>query len=170
MPFSSPFPSLDIRKCNLLDYLFPRKNAPSDTPIWIDSKDTDQHLTSRSLLQWSKRLALGLDHIGSKPGEVVMIFTPNHVYVPVAYLGIVGSKRIFSGANPAYTVSGNCFASIVQDRTLTTLRDDTPGFKHRGAIHSCTPKSDQSGSSSGERCRPTRRSCFPILRRAMRAC
>jgi 4-coumarate--CoA ligase len=47
-----------------------------------------------------------LDRIGSKPGEVVMILTPNHIFVPVAYLGIVGSKRIFSGANPAYTVSG----------------------------------------------------------------
>jgi hypothetical protein len=44
--------------------------------------------------------------MGSKPDEVVMIFTPNHIFVPVAYLGIVGSKRIFSGANPAYTVSG----------------------------------------------------------------
>ncbi|CAN9128785.1 unnamed protein product [Alternaria alternata] len=105
MPFPSPFPTLDIPKCNLLDYLFPQGAVPSDTPIWIDSKDTDQHLTPRSLLQWSKRLALGLDRIGSKPGEVVMIFTPNHIFVPVAYLGIVGSKRIFSGANPAYTVS-----------------------------------------------------------------
>jgi acyl-coenzyme A synthetase/AMP-(fatty) acid ligase len=106
MPFSSPFPALDIPKCNLLDYLFPQGAAHSDTPIWIDSKNTEQHLTPRSLLQWSKRLALGLDRIGSKPGEVVMIITPNHIFVPVAYLGIVGSKRIFSGANPAYTVSG----------------------------------------------------------------
>ncbi|OAL57412.1 acetyl-CoA synthetase-like protein [Pyrenochaeta sp. DS3sAY3a] len=105
MPFSSPFPAIDIPKCNLLEYLFPQGQSPSDTPIWIDSKDTNQHLTPRTLLQWTKRLALGLDRLGSKPGEVVMIFTPNHVFVPVAYLGIVGSKRIFSGANPAYTVS-----------------------------------------------------------------
>ena len=113
-PFPSPFPTLDIPKCNLLDYLFPQGAVPSDTPIWIDSKDTDQHLTPRSLLQWSKRLALGLDRIGSKPGEVVMIFTPNHIFVPVAYLGIVGSKRIFSGANPAYTVSGKMILKVQQ--------------------------------------------------------
>lgn len=106
MPFSSPFPALDIPKCNLLEYLFPKGRTPTDTPIWIDSKDTSHYLTPKSLLQWSKRLALGLDRIGSKQGEVVMILTPNHIFVPVAYLGIVGSKRIFSGANPAYTISG----------------------------------------------------------------
>jgi 4-coumarate--CoA ligase len=106
MPFSSPFPALDIPKCNLLEYLFPKGSRPSDTPLWIDSKDINHYLTPRTLLQWTKRLALGLDRIGSRPGEVVMILTPNHIFVPVAYLGIVGSKRIFSGANPAYTVSG----------------------------------------------------------------
>ncbi|KAH7066150.1 hypothetical protein BKA63DRAFT_546765 [Paraphoma chrysanthemicola] len=105
MPFSSPFPALSIPKCNLLEYLFPTGSTPTDTPIWIDSQNTDHHLTPRTLLQWTKRLALGLDRVGSKPGEVVLILTPNHIFVPVAYLGIVGSKRIFSGANPAYTVS-----------------------------------------------------------------
>ncbi|KAF2186724.1 acetyl-CoA synthetase-like protein [Zopfia rhizophila CBS 207.26] len=105
MPFTSPFPALDIPRVNLLDYLFPAKETPLDTPIWIDAKDPNHHLTPRTLLQWTKRLALGLDRLGSKPGEVVMIYTTNHIFVPVAYLGIVGSRRIFSGANPAYTLS-----------------------------------------------------------------
>ena len=109
MPFSSPFPDLEIPKCNLLEYLFPKGEKVEETPIWIDAKDTGHHLTPRALLQWSKRLALGLDRLGSKPQEVVMIYTPNQIFVPVAYLGIVGSKRIFSGANPAYTVSGMHF-------------------------------------------------------------
>lgn len=106
MPFSSLHRDLDIPKCNLLDYLFPKDQTPADTPIWIDAKNPEQTLSSRSLLQWTKKLALGLDRLGVKQGEVVLIFTPNHVFVPVAYLGIVGSKRIFSGANPAYTIAG----------------------------------------------------------------
>ncbi|KAL5390167.1 hypothetical protein PMIN06_002077 [Paraphaeosphaeria minitans] len=119
MPFSSPFPSLNIPKCNLLEYLFPTGQPVTETPIWIDAQDTNHYLTPRLLLQWSKRLALGLDRLGIKPREVVMILTPNHIFVPVAYLGIVGSKRIFSGANPAYTVSelkhqiSNTQASII---------------------------------------------------------
>ncbi|KAF2852470.1 acetyl-CoA synthetase-like protein [Plenodomus tracheiphilus IPT5] len=105
MPYPSPFPAVQIPKTNLVDFLFPKGSEPPDVPIWIDSQDPTQYLSSRSLLQWTKRLALALDRIGSKPGEVVMILTPNHIFVPVAYLGIVGSKRIFSGANPTYTVS-----------------------------------------------------------------
>ncbi|PVH95803.1 acetyl-CoA synthetase-like protein [Periconia macrospinosa] len=105
MPLSSPHPDVEIPKCNLLEYLFPREGAPTDTPIWNDAKNPNHHLTPKTLLEWAKRLALGLDRLQSKPGEVVMIFTPNHIFVPVAYLGIVGSKRIFSGANPAYTIS-----------------------------------------------------------------
>jgi hypothetical protein len=36
----------------------------------------------------------------------VVIFTPNQIFIPVAYLGIVGSRRVFSGINPNYTASG----------------------------------------------------------------
>ena len=106
MPFSSPHPTLAIPKVDLLSYLFPLGVEPSDTPIWIDSSNPNESLSPRQLLQWVKRLALGLDRLGVKEGDVVMIHTPNHIFVPVAYLGIVGSRRVFSGANPAYTVSG----------------------------------------------------------------
>lgn len=41
-----------------------------------------------------------------KKGDVVMIYTPNHIFVPVAYLGIVGAGFAFSGANPVYTLPG----------------------------------------------------------------
>lgn len=57
------------------------------------------------MLLWVRRLGCGLDKLGIAKGAVVMILTPNHLFVPVAYQGIVGSGRIFSGANPSYTVS-----------------------------------------------------------------
>jgi len=44
-----------------------------------------------------------LNKLGVESNDVVMIVTPNHIFVPIAYLGTVGSGRIFSGANPAYT-------------------------------------------------------------------
>ena len=106
MPFKSPFPSLDIPKVDILSYLFPDNESPSETPVWIDSENPKHHLSPKELLHWVKRLAVGLDRLGVKRGEVVMIFTPNHIFVPVAYLGIVGSGRVFSGANSIYTVAG----------------------------------------------------------------
>jgi 4-coumarate--CoA ligase len=43
--------------------------------------------------------------LGIAQGDVCMIYSPNHLFIPVAYLGIVGSVRAFSAANPIYTVS-----------------------------------------------------------------
>jgi acyl-CoA synthetase (AMP-forming)/AMP-acid ligase II len=106
MPQTSPFPPLDIPQTDLLSYLFPPNKEPSDTPIWLDSGNPENNLSPRQLLNWVKRLAVGLDGLGIAEGEPVVIFTPNQIFIPVAYLGIVGSRRVFSGINPNYTTSG----------------------------------------------------------------
>jgi len=108
MPFQSPLPRLDIPQMDILSYLFPPNKPLSTTPIWIDSKNPSVSLSPAQLLQWVKRLGFGLGRLGVKKGEVVMIFTPNHIFVPVAYLGVVGAGYAFSGANPVYTVAGEC--------------------------------------------------------------
>lgn len=102
--FKSVFPPLDIPKTNILSYLYPTNQTVSDNPIWIDAQDPANSLSPRQMLSWVRRLGFGLDRLGVGKGEVVMIVTPNHIFVPVAYQGIVGSGRIFSGANPIYTV------------------------------------------------------------------
>lgn len=105
MPHHSPFPSLDIPQQNILSYLF-AQGPVSDQPLWLDSRDPSHNLSPQTLLQWVKRLGFGLERLGLEKGDVVMICTPNQIFVPVAYLGIVGTGCIFSGANPAYTVHG----------------------------------------------------------------
>jgi len=107
MPFKSIYADLDIPQSNLLDFTFPAGSTPSDRPLWIDSKDTSVSLSAAQTLEWVKRLGFGLQRAGIKKGEVVMIFTPNHVFVPVAYLGIVGAGHSFSAGNPAYTIPGS---------------------------------------------------------------
>ena len=104
MVVKSPY-NLQIPSTDILTYLFGAQ-PPADEPVWIDAVDPSRFLTPRTLLQWVKRLAVGLDKLGLKSGDVVLIFTPNHIFVPVAYLGTVGSKRVFSGANPGYGAEG----------------------------------------------------------------
>ncbi|KAH9214227.1 4-coumarate-CoA ligase [Leptodontidium sp. 2 PMI_412] len=104
MPFKSLLPDIDIPKVDLLSYVFPEGTSPSTDPLWRDTKDPNNSISPAQLLQWIKRLAVGLRNAGVKKGEVVMIYTPNHIYVPVAYLGISGTGHAFSGANPIYTV------------------------------------------------------------------
>lgn len=155
MPFSSPYPSLDIPETNILSYLFPPGEEPYDEPIWFDSKNASNNLSPKQLLHWVRRLALGLERLGLKKGDVVMIFTPNHIFVPVAYLGIVGAGCVFSGANPSYTVPGKCISSSPVPRySLETpidlhnkkTRACTPDHEHNGQDDTRTPKAPRDGN------------------------
>ena len=103
--YSSPWPILDVPQCNILTYLFPPGSKVSKDPLWIDAKDTSNSLSPAQMLLLIQRFALGLDKLGIKEKEAIMVFTPNHIFVPVAYLAAAGSRRYFTGANPAYTAS-----------------------------------------------------------------
>ncbi|KAL9064210.1 MAG: hypothetical protein Q9157_007916 [Trypethelium eluteriae] len=109
MPYHSPF-QIDIPATDVLSYVFPQGQSPSDKPIWIDADNAQANsLSPKQLLQWVKRLGLGLDKLGLKQDNVVMVFSSNHIFVPCAYLGIAGSGRIFSGCNPAYGVTETAY-------------------------------------------------------------
>lgn len=69
------------------------------------------------MLQWIKRVIIGLDKLGLQKGDVCLVHTPNHVLFPAAYLGIVGGSRCFSAINPIYTVD-----EIVHQMTLTNAK------------------------------------------------
>jgi 4-coumarate--CoA ligase len=107
MPTESPF-QIDIPSTNLLTYLFPSEedDSVSDKPIWIDADDIQHALSPRQLLHWVKRLGAGLQGLGLKEQDVVMVYSLNHIFVPVAYAGVAGGGYVFSGCNPAYGVDG----------------------------------------------------------------
>ena len=109
MVITSPFPEIEFPQTDILTYLFGSGNNLPDTPLWINAADTSNSLSPRSALQWIKRLGMGLDKLGVGRGDVVMLISPNHVFVPVAYLGVVGAGRVFSGANPMYTADEMAF-------------------------------------------------------------
>lgn len=106
MLIRSPYPDLNIPEQDVLTYLFGSGDSLSERPLWINAANPATYLSLRTGLQWIKRLAVGLDRMGVNKGDVLMIVSPNHILVPIAYLGAVGSGRIFSGANPLYTVDG----------------------------------------------------------------
>ncbi|KAF2685133.1 acetyl-CoA synthetase-like protein [Lentithecium fluviatile CBS 122367] len=128
MPSQSPF-RIDIPATDLLSYLFPPSKPASDKPIWVDADDTRHSLSPRQLLQWVKRLGAGLQGLGLRKQDVVMMYSHNHIFVPVAYLGISGSGCIFSGCNPAYGVdetayqieNTTCKVILVEPPLLPTL-------------------------------------------------
>ncbi|KAK3080179.1 hypothetical protein LTS18_002901, partial [Coniosporium uncinatum] len=108
MPEKSPF-QIDIPASDVLSYLFPPNSTPSDSAVWIDADNTSNSLSPRQLLQWAKRLGIGLERLGIREGEVALVMSTNHIFIPVAYFGIAGTRRVFSGCNPAYGVDEVAF-------------------------------------------------------------
>lgn len=136
MPFKSVYDHIDIPQSNVLTYIFGNGSLLSNEPIWIDAKNPQKNLSPHQLLQWVRRLGLGLQRLGLERGDVVMICTPNHIFVPVAYLGIAGSGHIFSGANPMSTVPGMSFQVLGKKNNF---------FLHASSISRVSEMDSQSG-------------------------
>jgi 4-coumarate--CoA ligase len=111
MPFASRLPPLTLPKCGILDFLFPPQQAPSEQPLWIDAADTSHWLSPKGALALAKRFGSGLQRLGVCQGDVCLLYTPNHIMVPVSYLGAVGAGVAFSGANPSFNANGDLYCA-----------------------------------------------------------
>jgi 4-coumarate--CoA ligase len=112
MVFKSPLPPLNLPQTNILDFLFPSGKEPSEKPLWIDADNPKNYISPRTALQWIKRLGFGMERLGIRRGDSCLIFTPNHIFVPITYLGFVGYGATFSGSNPSFTVKGKHLRKI----------------------------------------------------------
>ena len=95
-----------IPQTDLLTYLFLQDAENGHQPLWYSASNPACRLTKAEALLWIKRLAIGLKALGIKRGDRVMLLSPNHIFVPIVYLGIIGSGAIFTGASSASTSSG----------------------------------------------------------------
>jgi hypothetical protein len=107
MPYISEF-TINIPSTDLLTYLFPPDNEEDvNQPIWISAADPSILLNRKQAVQWIRRMAVGLKKLQLKTGDVVLIISPNHVFVPVAYIGSIACGAVFSGLTPLASVNGN---------------------------------------------------------------
>jgi len=121
MPFHSPHPKLNIPKCNILSYVFADGRAKEESPLWMDAANPSNSLSMLEMHLLVRRFALGLDDMAVPIGSAVMIFSPNHIYVPMVYLATAGSKRAFTGANPVCTVSEVSYQMKIVDAAVVLI-------------------------------------------------
>ncbi|KAH8817160.1 4-coumarate-CoA ligase [Xylogone sp. PMI_703] len=107
MIHKSPLPSVTIPEKSVLDRVFTSASPShklSTDPLWIDADDDSNYASLHSAREWVKRLGCGLQKRGLGKGDVVLVFTPNHIFVPIGFLGALASGAAFSGSNPSFTV------------------------------------------------------------------
>lgn len=109
MSYKSLF-TIIIPRTDLLTYLFPPdRDDDISKPIWISASNPSISLHKKQALQWTRRMAIGLKKLQLKTGDVVLMISPNHVFVPVAYLGSIAYGAVFSGLTPLASVNGHYY-------------------------------------------------------------
>jgi acyl-CoA synthetase (AMP-forming)/AMP-acid ligase II len=88
----------------LQQWVFGSSQGPiPDKKLYIDPERPDTHyLTKADYRLLGKRVALGLQAEGIKPGDRVLVFSGNNLYFPSFFMGVLMSGGIFTGANPTY--------------------------------------------------------------------
>ncbi|GBC09291.1 hypothetical protein RclHR1_08740011 [Rhizophagus clarus] len=120
MIFRSKFPDVDLKKIGIYQFITSNPyGIDDDKAIFIDGI-TDKKLTFGQLKANSKKLAFGLiNKIGFKRGNVLAIYSPNHIDYPVAIFGTIAAGGIVSPVNPEYTPEEfatqliDCGASVI---------------------------------------------------------
>jgi 4-coumarate--CoA ligase len=110
MPYKSRW-SVPIPDVSLPTFLFgssadlPHDPSQPDKLSLIEADRSDTHYFTRASYQlWSQRFALGLRKSGLfKPGDRLLLFSPNDLFVPVVFMGTLMAGGIYSGANPTFT-------------------------------------------------------------------
>ncbi|KAG7402663.1 Acyl-CoA ligase azaF [Fusarium oxysporum f. sp. rapae] len=90
-----------------------------DKTIFVDASNPKRVLTFSAFQQYSKRLALGFRRLGVQPGDRVLIFCENDIFIPCMFFGVIMAGAIFTGASPSSTVPE--LTNQLQDSGATAL-------------------------------------------------
>lgn len=108
MVFRSPFPSVEIPRVTLHDFVLGGAAARGDAPALVDAV-TGRALTYAHLVDQVRRLAAGLANRGIGQGDVVAIWSPNVPEYAVVFHAVSRLGAILTTANPTYTVEELAF-------------------------------------------------------------
>ncbi|CAI2172452.1 4263_t:CDS:10 [Funneliformis geosporum] len=110
MIFKSRFLDIEIPKIGIYQYATSNTSGIDDEkPIFIDAT-TDKKLSFGEFKRNSRRFAAGLvNKVGFKRGDVLAIFSPNHLDYPTVIYGAIAAGGKVSPINPLYTVDECAF-------------------------------------------------------------
>jgi 4-coumarate--CoA ligase len=96
--------TVSIPKISIPTFIFGSPTAPLPDSIAFADVDNPTALsfTWDSLREWSKRFASGLLAAGLQQGDRVLIFSPNDVFYPVVFYGIIMAGGIYNSANSRF--------------------------------------------------------------------
>jgi 4-coumarate--CoA ligase len=96
--------TIAVPEVSIPTFMFGSPNAPlGDGLAYADADDpATLSMTWNDFRLWSQRFAAGLVAAGLQKGDRVVIFSPNNIFYPVVFTGVVMAGGIYSPANAKF--------------------------------------------------------------------
>jgi acyl-CoA synthetase (AMP-forming)/AMP-acid ligase II len=100
--FKSKYEDVDVPHVSVGEFMLDRISKFGNKPALIDSA-SGSTITFNALVLLIKQFAKGIQQYGFKQHEVFCIYSPNIIYFPVVFQGVLLAGGTVTTANPLYT-------------------------------------------------------------------
>lgn len=98
---------LDIPAIDLPTLIFSSGDAQQRArPQYFDAEHPERCFSLEQAEVLVRRLGKGLQKLGLRPNDKVLLFSSNSLYFPILYWGVVAAGGVFTGCSPAASVAG----------------------------------------------------------------
>ncbi|KAF4996270.1 hypothetical protein FDECE_12514 [Fusarium decemcellulare] len=119
--------SVDIPVVDLPTFIFSASIRTRSQPQYFDADNPSTNFSLEQAEKWVKRWAKGLQDLGLKPNDKVLLYSGNSLYFPVLFWGTIASGSVFTGCSPTSSVSELSYQ--LRDSEATLLLADPACLK-----------------------------------------
>lgn len=102
----SPF-ELEIPNVDLATFIFSSGTQDSRSqPQYFDAENPALNFSLEQAEGWVKQWAKGLQDLGLRTNDKVLLYSGNSLYFPIVFWGVVASGCAFTGCSPSSSVEG----------------------------------------------------------------
>jgi 4-coumarate--CoA ligase len=101
-PLSMNLPTIDVAS-----YVFSSGTEKSrGTPLYFNAENPSQNFSLLEAEVHVKRFAYGLQKLGLKKGDRILLYSGNKVFFPIALWSVIAGGFIFTGSAPSASARG----------------------------------------------------------------
>lgn len=99
--------TVEIPPVDLATFIFSSGNQQQRSrPQYFDADRPNHCFSLEQAEVLVKRLGKGLQKLGLKPNDKVLLYSSNSLYFPILYWGTVAAGCVFTGCSPTASVTG----------------------------------------------------------------